>query len=165
MLNPLRSTCSSVAKWCRSLTPKKLIQQTQFLDGPGGGFGDHFVLIPRQLFEQRKKFLVSAVAHGDDRVPAQSCALRAAHRRAAKRAAEIFLADLGQPVERRIYQIRPGLKLRRLRGRRFPVPGANILANVTAENVPPIPERSSASSGSVPRFSIVRYAMQRLEST
>ena len=34
---------------------------------------------------------------------------------------------------------RPGLKLRRLRGRRFPVPGANILANVAAENMPPHP--------------------------
>ena len=66
-------------------------------------------------------------------------ALRPPHRRAAKRPAEFFRAHLRQPVERRIHQLRPRLKLSGVRRRRFPVPRTNILADVAAEDVPPHP--------------------------
>src|SRR5208282_4274213 len=102
---------------------------------PAGGFGHGFVLVSGELFDYGEKFGVSAVTHRNGGVTAKAGALGAADGRSAKGCAEFFIRHFGEPVERRIYQPGTRLKFRRSRGRSFAVPGADILADIAAENL------------------------------
>src|ERR1700722_7756316 len=107
------------------------------LPRPARGCRPGFIFIAGPPFEQGKKFPLAAVASGDHGVAAQPGPFGAPYRRSGKSRAKFFLADLRQPVERGIYQFGPGSEFRGGGCRSFPVPGADILADVAAEQVAP----------------------------
>jgi len=53
-----------------------------------------------------------------------------------KNLAKFFCTHLSQPIERRINQFWAGLKLGRIRYRRFAIPWADVLADIAAEDMP-----------------------------
>src|ERR1700693_36271 len=111
----------------------------QLSDSPGTPLGNYFVLIPRQLLQQREEFPVSAIPNSYCSIAPYTRALSSPHRRAAKGPVEFLHTHLRQPLERRFHQLLARLQLNRLSRRRFAVPGADILADVAPENMPPHP--------------------------
>src|SRR5438045_684491 len=95
-----------------------------------------------QLAKAGQKRTLSAVAHGDRRVAAQSGIFGALDGRAAKAFLEILAAHRGNLLELGIHESRSWLKFRGFCSWRFgravrsaAVPRANILADVAAEDV------------------------------
>ena len=105
-------------------------------DGPSRMLSDNRIFVRAELLQQRQKTIVAAIGHCDHGVSAQTTQLSAFHWRAAKQLAKFFHAKLHQPCEVGIHQLGPGLKIGQSRHRCMPVPWADILADVAAENLP-----------------------------
>ena len=90
----------------------------------------------REALELRDELRVAGVADGYADVAQEALVSGPPNRAVAEHAAELLRADFRQLIERRIEQAvaRPEGQLPR--GRRLPVPGAHVLANVAAEDVP-----------------------------
>src|SRR5579871_6667331 len=109
--------------------------RTQIRLGPTRALGNNFVVIGAELLNERKKLCASAVGDGDHGVAAEAGALGPADRGSAKGFSKLFRRNFREPLERWIHQSRTRREISRRRDRRFAVPRANILADVTAEHV------------------------------
>src|SRR5271157_1726797 len=107
----------------------------QALQSPARVLGNNRILVATEFLQHRQKALVSAVAHRDCNVAAESVQSCALHRRAAKDFAELIDAKPRQPFEFGVDQLRPRLEFRHPADRSFAVPWTNILANVAAEDL------------------------------
>src|SRR5271157_5987686 len=137
----------SRSRWRHLLTASEFGQTTepsrkggfllplQALQSPARVLGNNRVFVATEFFQHRQEALVAAVAHCDCHVAAKSVESCALYRRAAKQLAKFIHAELRQPFELRIDQLRPRFQFRRLRQPRLAVPRANILADVAAENL------------------------------
>jgi len=102
---------------------------------PAGTFRDDFVIVVRQPLQYGQEFLSSTIAHRDYSVAAEARPLGPTDRGAAKGRAEFFFGDPSEPIERRIDQAWASIELGLGCGRCFPVPRADILTYVAAEDV------------------------------
>ena len=98
-------------------------------------FRDHQIRILAKCCQRWHKPLVAAVSHRHHRIPAQARKLGATNWRSSKYLAELFRPHFRQPVERRIDESFPRLKLCRGSRGRLAVPRANVLTDVASENV------------------------------
>ena len=90
------------------------------------------ILVLLQLLQHWHESAITAVCHGDYRVPAQAGQFGSPQRRASKNLAKFFRTHLSQPIERGINQFWARLKIGRIRYRRFAIPRADVLADIAA---------------------------------
>src|SRR5215469_113567 len=119
----------------RTGMPPRLFFSRQPGCSPARGFGNGGIGIVSRTFRHRNQVAIAAVSNRYERIASQTSPLRALNGRASEPLAEFFLGDFGQPVERRIYQTLARLEFRGIGRRSFPVPGADILADITAKNL------------------------------
>src|SRR5208282_1983012 len=93
------------------------------------------IRIVGQLLEQRYEAPIAAVAHRYHRVPPQAGTLGAPDRRTAESGAKVLGREVRQPRQRRMEALRVGLELGCRGSGSLAVPGADVLANVAAEDV------------------------------
>ena len=108
----------------------------QALDSPVCMFGDNRVLVATELLQKREKSHIAAVGHGDDYVAAKTIESCPLDWRTTKDFTKLLDAEASQPLEIRINQLRTGFELRSPGSGSVPVPGADILADVAAKNLP-----------------------------
>src|SRR5262245_30693660 len=110
----------------------------EFLDGPPGMLTEDRIGVLCNLFQIGQELRVSAVAHGDDDVPAEPRIFGALDRRPTKDAAVGVFIHLRQPAQFGVVEPLLRLKLGQGSGRSAPcfvVPRANILADIAAKDV------------------------------
>src|SRR5579859_687740 len=98
-------------------------------------FGDDRISVGGECTQLRREALVPAVAHGDRSITPQAGELCALDRRMAEGLSEGFDVHPGDPFQRRIDELIRGLE-RPAHGS-TPVPRADVLADVAAEDVEP----------------------------
>ncbi len=96
----------------------------------------------------------SAVPHGNSYVAQQAAELGALHRRLPEPAAKALRIQFCEPGEGRVHQFCAHRQFSIVTHRRAAIPGAHVLADVTAEDLATHLRRKG--SGMSPRFSIVR---------
>lgn len=104
-------------------------------EGPGGVIGHGGIGIADELLQNIPEARIPAVPHGNHGVTANPGKLRALYRRAAKTGAELLSAHFREPIEGRIDEFGPGLEVSGVGCWSLVVPWADLLADVTAENV------------------------------
>src|SRR5712692_173759 len=145
------------------IPPDSPFSGVELLLRPARVLGDDRILVLDQFLEHWHETPVTAVAHCDHCIAPQTTALCPPYGRPAEFLPKFLSTHFRQPFQRRIDQAFPRLKFRGSCGRRFAVPGAYILANVATENV--AAHSLAHLLGIAPCFSMVRYEMQRFESS
>src|ERR1035438_558724 len=109
------------------------LQSGQLREGPEGVGGDHAIGGGSQFLQRSAELSQARVSHGDGDIAQKSGVAGARNGRAAEQAAEFGLAKRSQPLEwRREFA---GFKGGVAGNGRAAVPGADILADVAAEDV------------------------------
>src|SRR5262245_54889086 len=103
------------------------------LDGPGGGFTDDGFRIEEDLLKSRKGGSVALIAEDDAGVAEEAPAARSPQGRVLKAFAEFFFGEAQKFDQIGRVEIRPWLEGEFARWRRLSVPGADLLADVAAE--------------------------------
>jgi hypothetical protein len=117
-----------------------LVDVVDLLDGPLGSFGEDRVFGCRPGFELREEVRVAGVAHGDGYVALHAFAAGALDGRTLEPALELGSVHVGEPVQGRVDELGAWENVvhsvhQRIVNGRSSIPGADVLADVAAEDL------------------------------
>lgn len=113
-----------------------IVRRIHLADGPAGTFGQDLVFTVTPCFKLRQKSFIATVSHRDSYVTMQSFAARPFQRRTFEVSAKFRSVKRSEPAECRIDQLRPRPAVFFTTDRSTPVPGTDLLADVTTEDLP-----------------------------